>query len=254
MNTTDQSHVSADVAALAWLAGAGVDVLVDAAPHNWLAAAPAPGALAKSGLPERAASAVRAPAAAGAPRATALVVAAADGAATLTDLVTAIAAFNHGLCRVDAAPQPFSGAIESGVLIIGEQPEAPESEAARLRTRMLAAIGLGVEDHGIINLLPWPTLDNGPPREAQLAEFAPFVARALALASPRLLLAFGERAAALAGPVRGMGSIRGTWRDVGGVPMLATFHPRTLLAQPDHKRHAWADLQNFEARLSGNVA
>ncbi len=249
----DEAHVSADVAALAWLAGAGVDVLLDAAPRNWLAA-PVPLAPAKPDTPARAAAPTRVAAVPRAPAASAMAVKAANGAGTLAELTAALATFEHGLRRVDMAPQLFAGAIESGVLVIAEQPEATDSDTARLRVRMLAAIGLSTQDHGTINLLPWPTLDNGPAREPQLAEFAPFVARALALAAPRLLLALGERAAALAGPVRGMGSTRGKWHDVGGVPMLATYHPRTLLAQPDHKRHAWADLQNFATRLSGKIA
>jgi uracil-DNA glycosylase len=40
------------------------------------------------------------------------------------------------------------------------------------------------------------------------------------------------------------------FRSVGGVPLLATFHPRRLLTQPDLKRLAWADLQAFAARLA----
>lgn len=244
--------MSADVAALAWLANAGVDTLVDAAPRNWLAAPPpkvAPAAAERAATP--------APAAVtpvSAPRASGAAVAAAAGAQTLAELANGLAAFEHGLRRPDGVPQLFTGNLESGVLVISEQPESPDSEAARLRTRMLAAIGLGDHDHGIIHLLPWPTLDNGPPREAQLADFAPFVARALVLAAPRLLLALGERAAALGGPVRGIASARGVWRDVGGVPILTTYHPRTLLSQPDHKRHAWADLQAFAVRNSESLA
>jgi uracil-DNA glycosylase len=34
------------------------------------------------------------------------------------------------------------------------------------------------------------------------------------------------------------------------VPLLATFHPRLLLKQPELKRLAWADLQAFAARLA----
>jgi uracil-DNA glycosylase family 4 len=246
--TADQSNALADVSALAWLAGAGVDTLVDDAPRNWLAAPPVVAPPVAQRPPQ--APRAMAPPPAAARRAPAAAVATAAGANTLAELVSALAALDHLLHRHDTPPQLFAGNMESGLLVISEQPEAPDSEAARLRARMLAAIGLGSEDHGIVHLVPWPTIDNGPPREAQLVDFSPFVARVLELAKPRLLLALGERAATLGGPVRGLASTRGAWRDANGVPILATYHPRTLLAQPDHKRHAWADLQSFAARIS----
>jgi DNA polymerase len=175
----------------------------------------------------------------------------AGAAETLDALAAAVAGFEHPLRRPGEAPQPFSGAMTSGIIIIADQPEPPGSDSERLRGRMLAAIGLNSGNHGILNLLPWPTLDNGAPREQQVADFAPFVARVLALAQPALLLALGSVAASLAGPVRGIASARGRWRGVGGVPLLITYHPRSLIAQPAQKSLAWADLQAFAERMPG---
>ena len=72
---------------------------------------------------------------------------------------------------------------------------------------------------------------------------------ARALMAPRLVLALGDRAAALAGEARGVAALRGRWHSLDGVPMLVTFHPRRLLTQPELTRLAWADLQAFAARL-----
>ncbi len=173
----------------------------------------------------------------------------AAGADSLAALDAALGAFDHPLRQPGVAPQLVTGAVASGILIISDQPEPVDTPADRLRQRMLAAIGLGAADHGLAHLLPWPTPAGRPPRDEEVAAFAPFLARALVLAGPRAVLAFGERAAALSGPVRGIASARGRWLALGAVPLLATFHPRILLAQPELKRLAWADLQAFAARL-----
>ena len=132
-------------------------------------------------------------------------------------------------------------------------PDAAGSPAALLMARMLAAIGLGADTVAAAHLLPWATAGGRPPRDEDIAAFAPFLARALALAAPRLILAFGDKAAALSGETRSVASLRGRWLALGGVPMLATFHPRRLLAQPELKRAAWADLQVFAARIEGRA-
>lgn len=248
VNNVISSQFAGEAAALAWLAGAGADVLVDNAPRNWLAAPPPAAAPAP---PARRPDVARANAAAAtAPAAASAATPAASAAETLDALVAAIAGFSHPLRRAEA-PQMFTGAIASGIIIVADQPEQAGSDAERLRGRMLAAIGLDSENCGILNLIPWPTLDNGSPRETQIADFAPFVARVLALAAPKMLLALGERAASLAGPVRGIASARGQWRDVGGVPLRTTYHPRSLINQPGYKSLAWADLQAFAERISG---
>ncbi len=249
------SRFAGEAAALAWLAGAGADVLVDNAPRNWLAAsqpaavAPAPLARLPAEAPRPFAAGASAQAAATATATATVAATAARAAETLAALASAVAGFAHPLRGTDA-PELFSGAITSGIIIVADQPEPVGSDAARLRGRMLAAIGLAEGNCGILNLIPWPTLDNGTPRETQVADFAPFIARVLALATPKLLLALGERAASLAGPVRGIASARGQWRDVGGVPLLTTYHPRSLINQPGYKSLAWADLQAFAARIS----
>jgi DNA polymerase len=151
------------------------------------------------------------------------------------------------------APVLISGNAASGVVILADQPDADGSPAAVLRARMLAAIGLDADTCAIVYRLPWPTTGARAPRSDELAAFAPFVARALELATPHHILALGQVAAAVAGEAMAVASARGRWADVGigerQVPMLATFHPRLLLGQPLRKREAWADLQAFASRL-----
>ena len=229
-------------AALAWLAMAGVDTAVDDAPRNWLAAPPP---VSKAPPPPAPRPSDAAPS-----RPRAAPVAAADLAA----LTAAVAAFDHPLRLRDVAPALITGNAESGVLIVCDQPEADGSPAAALRQQMLAAIDLDAGNSALLHRLPWPTTGARAPRADELAAFAPFVARALELTRPRLLLALGQAAAVLAGDAMALSSARGRWGHVDiadtAVPLLATLHPRLLLAQPQRKRNAWADLQAFAARLN----
>ncbi|WP_188761728.1 uracil-DNA glycosylase family protein [Sandarakinorhabdus glacialis] len=228
--------------ALAWLVAAGADAAVTDAPRNWLAAPP-PRPDVPGPAPVAIAAMLGQPVAI--PRADTSLSAIPDFAA----LEAALLAFDHPLRRIDIAPQLLTGNIASGTIILGDQPESPGTPQAALTGRMLAAIGLAPGDCARAHLLPWATPGERPPRDAEVSAFAPFRARALALAAPRLILAFGERAVSLSGEARGIASARGKWLAIDGIPMLAIFHPRQLLTQPELKRLAWADLQAFEARL-----
>lgn len=236
------------VSALAWLVTAGADALVTDAPRNWLAAPPAPRP------PQHPPTVIAGPAAAAAtgarpapPAALAATTALAEAAVDLPALAAAVAEFPHPLRRPGLVAQLWRGEPDTAVAILCDQPEEPGSPAAMLRERMLAAIGLAPADHAVGHVVPWP-LARAPRAEEAMA-FAPFLARALALARPRFILAFGQAASAVAGDSRGIASLRGNWLAVAGIPLLATFHPRQLLAQPELKRLAWADLQAFAARI-----
>ena len=238
-------------AALAWLAMAGVDTAVDDAPRNWLAAPQRPADVTPATAPRPSDAAPKARAAA--PHTLATPAITADD---LPGLDAALAMFDHPLRRNDIAPILVSGAPLSGIMIICDQPEPEDSPAAVLRSRMLAAIGLDAGNSALLHRLPWPTTGARAPRSDELATFAPFVARALQLTRPRLLLALGQAAAALAGDSMAVASARGRWAEVSidgvAVPLLATLHPRLLLTQPLRKREAWTDLQAFAARLTAN--
>lgn len=238
-------HVSSDAgaaAALAWLVQAGADCAVDTVPRRWLEAP----AVRQAAVTLRAGPVAvpAAPAAAAAP----------VHAATLADLDTALAAFDHPLRRNDVAPQLLAGNTDSGVIILCDQPEAAEAPAAVLRSRMLAAIGLDPGNSALLHRVPWPMPGGRSPNAADLSAFAGFADRALALVRPRAVLALGQLAAAIAGDAMARTSARGRWADIAvgdaAVPLLATCHPRLLLNQPSRKREAWADLQAFAARLA----
>ena len=241
------THFAADEAGtLAWLVAAGADALVNDTPRNWLATPVArPAATAMATLPATGSAVMRT----GAPvadRAALLAGAAQD----LAGLDAALAEYGHPLRRAGFAAHVWRGTADTTVAVLCDQPEPAGSPAIVLRERMLAAIGLAPNDHAIGHVVPWPLTGTRAPRPDEIGAFAPFLARAVMLARPKLILALGQSAAAMAGDGRGVASLRGQWLAVNGVPLLATFHPRQLLSQPEMKRLAWADLQAFAARMS----
>ena len=241
----DANHMTIAQAAdaLAWLVTAGVDCPVDAAPRNWLAA-PVAVAMPVTVAPAFAAAVPRAAAARIAADNPALALAAA--AIDLSALHDAVTAFDHPL-RQASPPQWLAG--NGAALVLTDMPDA-DPAVQRLAQRMLAAIGLDADTSQQLPLVPWAPPAGRTPREAEISAYAPFVARAIAIGAPQAILAFGAQAAALAGESGGIATVRGKWLTVAGVPMLATFHPRQLLKQPELKRLAWADLQAFAARLA----
>ncbi len=226
--------------ALAWLVLAGADCAVGNAPRNWLAESPVPPP------PVRIAAAPAAPVPS--LQATEL----ANAADSVAALISAVTAFDHPLRRPGLAPMLCDGEGQRGILVMTDMPDAEGSAAERLRTRMLAAIGLDLTGARLARLVPWPTAGGRAVTQAEVAAFAPFVARLLILTQPRAVLAFGSAAASLSGEDGGINRVRGRWQTVAGfsVPMLATFHPRALLNHPDHKPLAWADLQAFAQRIA----
>ncbi len=241
MSTQISAFEAAD--ALAWLVTAGVDCPVDEMPRNWLAAP-----VAVAAAPVVQPSPARAPLpGTAAPRASANpAMALATAALSLPALADAVTGFVHPL-RQTSPPRLIGG--DGDALVLTDLPDE-DPAVQRLAQRMLAAIGLESGAYRQLNLLPWAPPAGRPPREPELAAFAPFVTRAITLAAPRAILAFGGNAAALTGESGGIATLRGKWLAVGDVPLLATFHPRLLLKQPELKRLAWADLQAFAARLA----
>lgn len=232
--------------ALAWLVDAGLDVPVVDTPRCWLADAALP-VIAPVIAPVKAAVKAAAPAVLVPARKAAADLAGID---SLSALAQALADMAHPLRSEAAEQRLFSGAANAPLLVLSEMPLAPDSDEARLLAAMLAAIGIADGAAAGVCLLPWPTRGMRPAREADVETFAPYALRALELMAPKLILALGGRAAALAEPEAAPATLRGRWLALAGAPMVATFAPAMLLNQPRLKADAWSDLQRLAERLA----
>ena len=227
----DPISPAAAASALQWWADAGVDILVDEAPRDWLrpkakqAAAPAPEAKSPDALPDQ------------------------------------LELFRSYLQDHDALPfaSPTAkrvcpaGDPAAGLMILTDMPAAEDcstgtllsGDVGRLFDRMLAAIG---RDRNSIYLASLSCLRSPDGRfTSETATQCVTLARHhVGLAAPRVLLLFGDACSkALLG--LGMAQARGRWHEVathaGPVRTIVTLPPSYLLSQPAAKAHAWADLQ-----------
>jgi DNA polymerase len=262
---------------LQWYAAMGVDMAVDANPHDRFAECaeaarpPAPQALraAKPAIEAR-------PAERGAPRpatqmqmqeaATAsaerLAQSARESAAaaqTLEELRERLLAFEGCGLKATATQLVFAdGNPQAEIMLVGEAPGADEDRqglpfvgrAGQLLNKMLAAIGLDRTKVYIANVVPWRPPGNRTPTPVEIAACLPFTRRQIELVRPKILVCLGAPSAqTLLGVSEGIMRLRGRRHtyDLAGtkIPALAMLHPAYLLRQPAQKKLAWQDLREL---------
>lgn len=194
---------------------------------------------------------------------------AASRAGDLEGLRAALAAFAHCDLRQGARNLVFAEGIPGArVLVLGPAPGRDEDQegrvfaglAGKLFDTMFAAIGLARDGNaartGIYAcpVLPWRPPSDRAPEAEEIAMMRPFMARHIALAMPRVVVAMGNTASAvlLGEPGSagiGVGRLRGRWHEAVGLPVLPMFDPAHLMRNPGSKRDAWADLLMLKARL-----
>lgn len=165
------------------------------------------------------------------------------------------------------------GNLDAAIMFVGEAPGAEEEvqgepfvgPAGQLLNRMIGGMGLSRADVYIGNILNWrPDLPvgpdgvqtgNRPPTESEMAHCLPYLRAQIEIVDPRLLVALGSTAAkGLLGPraFGALGEVRGRWHDLGGRPLMVTYHPSYVLRNPTNrtKRLIWEDLLKVMERAS----
>jgi uracil-DNA glycosylase family 4 len=135
--------------------------------------------------------------------------------------------------------QVVPGVVPAGarLLLLGEAPGAQEDatglpfvgRSGQLLDALLAEVGLGRVDVGVLNTLKCRPPDNRPPARVESRTCRGWTERQLALAAPRVVVALGLSATRwFLGPTS-LAAVRGRLHDVGGVPVLPTYHPSAAL-------------------------
>lgn len=188
---------------------------------------------------------------------------AAESARSLSELKTAIEAFNGCNLKHSARSTIFAtGDAASGIMVIGSAPSAEDDREGQpfagrpgaLLDKMLAAIGLDRAGILLTQVIPWRPPGNRVPSSAEMDICRPFIERQIALAEPKVVLLFGNFAARFFfGETDTIHGLRGQWKEIGAgsltVPAIATLHPQDLLTAPVNKRLAWNDLLAFQQKL-----
>jgi len=167
--------------------------------------------------------------------------AAAAAASTWDDLsatvlgCTACAELAASRTRVVPGVRPAPGA---DVLLVGEAPGAQEDAAGvpfvgrsgQLLDGLLLDAGLARERVAVANVLKCRHPANRKPRRAEVARCRPWLVRQLELADPAVVVALGGTAAEwFFGPGARIATLREEPQQVGGRPVLVTYHPSAAI-------------------------
>jgi uracil-DNA glycosylase family 4 len=187
---------------------------------------------------------------------------AAGNAASLEDLKAVLENFDACPLKQMATTTVFaSGKMGAKLLILDRQPSVDEDrsglpfsgDAGELLTKMLAAIGLTLDDVYLTSVIPWRPPGGRKATKEELSLCLPFVRRHIALQDPKIILACGEAAGIILGQASSINRLRGNWAELpvgeSTIATLPIFHPGFLLDHPSSKKYAWADLQSLNAKL-----
>lgn len=153
-----------------------------------------------------------------------------------------------------------TGNPDARVMLIGEAPgynEEKECEpfvgpAGQKLNDILKAMGISRQEVYISNLvkfrpsIPRQTTNNRKPTPEEMAACLPLVMAEISVVKPEIIIALGGTAAeGLIGLEGTVGSMRGKWHEVSGIPARVTYHPSYLLqsgGSNDVKRALWEDM------------
>lgn len=221
--------------ALRWWTEAGVDVLIDEQPHDWLRP--------KAKAPSQTEIAAPVPAGRG------------DALPDQLELFQAWLKDSDSLSFASpSAPRVCpSGDPASGLMMITDMPASEDcsagtllsGEAGRLFDRMLAAIGRDRNSIYLASLACFRSPD-GRFTDPAATQCSTLARHHIGLVAPKAVLLLGDAAckALLGLPTM---TARGRWHEIsthaGQIRAVASFPPSFLLDQPSAKAAAWADLQ-----------
>lgn len=171
------------------------------------------------------------------------------------------------LCRLAAGRQgtvPGRGSAGSDLMVVGdwssqEEGGNPEilfgTDEDIMLGKMMEAIALGPENVYVTNILKCcPGAGQAPDQECLESCFS-YLVREIGAVRPRLICAMGDLAVRmLVGSQETLFRLRGRfaiyrYQAADPIPVMPTFHPRYLLANPEMKKATWKDLQTIRRRL-----
>ncbi len=140
------------------------------------------------------------------------------------------------------------------ILFVGEAPGENEDlegapfvgAAGKLLDLYLDFAGIEETDCYIANILKCRPPKNRNPLPEEEEACLPFLREQLRLISPKILVCLGRVAACrIISPDFRITKQRGIWYDLGGMRVMATFHPSALLRDPEKKELALRDFKEI---------
>jgi len=147
------------------------------------------------------------------------------------------------------------GDVQADWMVIGDPPGEDEEQqgepfagpAGQLLDNMLKAVGLARKAQGAGGVYITSAVKCRPPGRnpspQELSTCSPYLARQVALVQPKVILVMGRFAVqSVLQSSEPLGKLRGQLHTYQGVPVVATYHPSSLLRTPADKAKAWVDL------------
>ncbi|HIL58303.1 MAG TPA: uracil-DNA glycosylase [Rhodothermales bacterium] len=149
------------------------------------------------------------------------------------------------------------GPADADLMIVGEAPGADEDKtgepfvgrAGQLLDKILDAILFDRDEVYIANILKSRPPNNRDPLAEEVEAHIPILYKQIALIKPKMILAVGKSAGnGLLGRSSSLASLRGTFHDYYGIPLMVTYHPAALLRNQQWKRPTWEDVKLLRTR------
>lgn len=143
------------------------------------------------------------------------------------------------------------GNLQADLMFIGEGPGRDEDlsgrpfvgAAGQLLDKMIAAMQFTREEVYIANIVKCRPPNNRNPEAEEAAVCIGYLEKQIELVSPKVIVLLGAVALKHLLKLDGLRRHRGNWLTYRDIPVMATFHPASLLRSPSDKRYAWSDLQ-----------
>ena len=146
-----------------------------------------------------------------------------------------------------------TGNEQADLMLIGEAPGAEEDrqgrpfvgKAGRLLDAMLYAIGFDRKQVFICNVLKCRPPNNRDPKSEEVEACSLFLTAQIDIVKPKVILALGRFAAhRLLHTEAPVYKMRETSNVLPGtdIPVVVTYHPASLLRNPEQKAQSWRDL------------
>ena len=149
------------------------------------------------------------------------------------------------------------GSRNADILFIGEGPGQQEDlqgvpfvgPAGQLLDKMLASVGLSLEDAYIANVVKCRPPGNRDPHDDEKEACLNYLRYQLMLIQPKIIVCLGRIAATtIIDPEFRITRQRGQWFERKGYHIIATYHPSALLRDATKKRPAWEDMQAIRVK------
>ncbi len=155
-----------------------------------------------------------------------------------------------------------SGEQSAQCMIIGDAPTYEDDskgfpfvgQTGQLLNNMLLAIDLPRNTVYLTNTTKCRATNDRMPSSEELTQCYPYLLRQIELVNPEKVLILGRTTAQhLLQQKVPLAKLRGQIHTLPNtqIPTVVTYHPRTLLKQPNDKRKAWEDLKLFRQITSG---